>query len=261
MKRWEIKFDSGWQKYEWFLFSWSFSLFCELGLGVGGKEHEITKHTKYGEYTKIQFETNNKTTCWGYWCLIEKHIYDDQNQRNEALVQSHKSHTGFVVWSHIHMEIEKEKTHPQNLPTHTTPGPYESRTNVWKIKSYRVTRSVFHPPLPRPQGTRRPCPASSSNNTGTQWAAGPWTIQHKESRILSSRLPEDSPASPQTQATVPHLNTARVAQPVRPQGGVPLRSAPTVAVGSTSPGPLDAANSSQRPPRLAEEGLALPLSG
>lgn len=32
---------------------------------------------------------------------------------------------------------------------------------------------------------------------------------------------------------------------------MPLRSAPTVAVGSTSPGPLDAANSSQRPPRLA----------
>ena len=45
------------------------------------------------------------------------------------------------------------------------------------------------------------------------------------------------------------------------EGGVPLRSAPTVAVGSTSPGPLDAANSSQRPPRLAEEGLAVPLSG
>lgn len=174
MKRWEINFDSGWQKYEWFLFSWSFSLFCELGLGVGGKEHEvITKHTKCGEYTKIKFETNTKTTCWGYWCLTEKHIYDNHNQRNEALVQSHKSQTGFVVRSHIHMEIEKEKTHPQNPPTHQTPRPHESWTNVWKIKSYGVTRSVFHPPLPRPQGTRRPCPASSSNNAGTRRAAGP----------------------------------------------------------------------------------------
>ena len=253
MKRWEINFDSGWQKYECFLFCWSFSLFCELGLGVGGKEHEvITKHTKCGEYTKIKFETNTKTTCWGYWCLTEKHIYDNHNQRNEALVQSHKSQTGFV---------EKEKTHPQNPPTHKTPRPHESRTNVWKIKSYRVTRSVFHPPLPRPQGTRRPCPASSSNNAGTRRAAGPCSTQHKESRTLSSWLPEDSPKSPQTQAPVPHLNTARMAQPVRPEWGVPLRSAPTVAVGSTSPGPLDAANSSQRPPRLAEEGLALPLSG
>lgn len=41
-------------------------LYFELGLGVGGKEHEVTKHTKYGEYTKIQLETNTKTTCWGY---------------------------------------------------------------------------------------------------------------------------------------------------------------------------------------------------
>lgn len=116
------------------------------------------KHTKYGEYTKIQLETNTKTTCWGYWCLIEKHIYYDQNQRNEALVQSHKSHTGFVVRSHIHMEIEKGKN------TSTKSAYTYDSTATWvtdKCLENKVLSShtlSFSPSTPSASGNPPPLP-------------------------------------------------------------------------------------------------------
>lgn len=58
VKRPDVNLTVAGNNYEWFLFSLSFPVFCDLGWGVGDREHKVSMHTRRVWYTEIKFRIN-----------------------------------------------------------------------------------------------------------------------------------------------------------------------------------------------------------
>eukprot|EP00071_Canis_lupus_P028650 XP_022262207.1 uncharacterized protein LOC102151508 [Canis lupus familiaris] len=153
-------------------------------------------------------------------------------------------------------------TSTQSACTHVLTATLSHR-HTSGTQSHRATRTVLHAPLPRPQGssgTATALRASSPNNTGTG-SAGPYSRAAQrvpDSELAASRRLTREPADT---GPVPHLHAAQVAQRVPAGSEEPLRSAPAAAEGSTSLGPLDAAQHFPEAPAAGGGGSAfLPAS-